>query len=35
MYDKYGTGLQPPNPLFNLKIVYSYEIEVADSEVLN
>ena len=26
-----GAGLQPP-PLFNLKIVYSYVIEVADSE---
>ena len=28
----FGTGLQPPPPLFDLKIVYSYVIEVADSE---
>ena len=27
-----GTGLLPPPPLFDLKIVYSYVIEVADSE---
>ena len=29
---KFGTGLQPPPPLVDIKIVYSYVIEVADSE---
>ena len=32
-YKKFGTGLQPaPPPLFDLKLVYFYVIEVADSE---
>ena len=30
-YQRLGTPLQPP-PLFRLKLVYSYVIEVADSE---
>ena len=32
LYEYFGTPLQPPPPLFDLKIVYSYVIEVADSE---